>query len=74
MASVLYSFTKTAPGRFTAVDPATGKTVGTVFGSSNNWRAEQLDGRVINNCYARRQHAAEACRDALSHVRNAGQL
>lgn len=74
MATVIFTFNRLEKGRYDAIDPGTGKSVGTVFGSSNNWRAEQLDGTVINNCYARKQDAAEACRDSRFHVRGAGQL
>lgn len=74
MASVTYAFTRIAPGRFKAVDPSTGATVGTVFGSSNDWRAHPVDGGVINNAYARKQDAAAACHNARHWVRGAGQI
>lgn len=61
MATVIYTFKRLSPGRFEAIDPATGTVVGIVFGKSNDWRVERLDGSIVNNAYATKQHAAKAC-------------
>lgn len=65
MATVIYSFNRLAKGRYEAINPNTGKPVCIVFGSSNDWRVEQLDGKIVRNAYARKQDAAafnDSCR------------
>lgn len=64
MASTTYIFKRVAPGRYTAIDPTTDQAIGIVFGSSNDWRAQRLDGSTINNAYAIKQHAAAALKNS----------
>jgi hypothetical protein len=54
-----YKFKKVSQGRYTAIHPETGQSVGIVFGESNNWHAERLDGSVVKSGYPTKQAAVE---------------